>query len=265
MPDFINEVRVLRRTICYKQQEDLTGSITILVSMMRMGPGISGTAFIHADNPVKAQEIQETLRHRCIVERTIDTGRIRYIAGADAAYADDMIYAAVVVLTFPGLEVVEKTCTARKVPFPYIPGLLSFREGPALLDAFDRLATVPDLIFINGHGYAHPKRFGIASHVGLILDIPSVGIAQRLLTGTAAFPGAERGYVQPVLDRSEVIGMAVRTMEGQKPVFVSAGHRVDLEQAVEMALKTTMDHRISEPVWHADQVSRQCRDRQSGT
>ena len=232
---------------------------------MRVGPGEPGNGFIHADSPVKAAEIQETLRHHCIIKRTMDTGRIRYVAGADAAYYQEKIYAAVVVLTFPGLEVVEKTCTVHRVPFPYIPGLLSFREGPALLDAASLLEAVPDLIFINGHGYAHPKRFGLASHVGLMLDVPSVGIARRLLAGTAAFPGAARGSMQPVLDRSEVIGMAVRTVERQKPVFVSAGHKVDLDQAVEMALMTSRDHRISEPVWHADQVSRQCRNKQSGT
>jgi len=230
---------------------------------MRMGSGVSGNGRIHADSPAEAAKIQETLRHHCIIKRTIETGRIRFVAGADAAYDHDMIYAAVVVLTFPGLEVVEKTCTVHRVPFPYIPGLLSFREGPAILDAACRLNAVPDLIFINGHGYAHPKRFGLASHVGLMLDIPSVGIAQRLLAGTAAFPGESRGSMQPVLDRSEVIGMAVRTLAGQKPVFVSAGHKVDLDQAVEIALRTTMDHRITEPVWHADQVSRQYRDKQS--
>lgn len=223
-----------------------------------------GSGFIHAHGRTEAIRIQETLRHHFIVQRTIDTERIRHVAGADAAYTQDIIYAAVVVLTFPGLEVVEKTCTAQKVPFPYIPGFLSFREGPAILDAFFKLVTIPDLIFVNGHGSAHPKRFGIASHIGLLLDIPSVGVAQRLLTGTAAFPAAARGSMLPVFDKNEVIGMVLRTVQGSKPVFVSAGHKVDLDQAVEMALQTTTDHRITEPVWHADQVSRHCRDTQSG-
>jgi deoxyribonuclease V len=168
------------------------------------------------------------------------------------------------VLTFPGLDVVETACTVQAVQFPYIPGLLSFREGPAILDACYRLDTVPDLIFVNGHGVAHPKRFGIASHIGVILDIPTIGIAQRLLTGAVALPGAARGSTQPVLDGNEVIGMAVRTVQGSKPVFVSAGHRVDLALAVEMTQKTTTIHRITEPLWHADQLSRQCRDRQAG-
>jgi deoxyribonuclease V len=228
-------------------------------------PEHAAPEFIRAPGPTEAKKIQEMLRHHCIIERTIDICEIRHVAGADAAYDQDTIYAAVVVMTFPGREVVEKTCTVQEVPFPYIPGLLSFREGPALLDAFSSLITVPDLIFMNGHGYAHPKRFGIASHVGLLLDIPSIGMAQRLLTGSAAVPGATRGSTEPVLDKSEVIGMAVRTVTGAKPVFISAGHKVDLVQAVDMALKTTKVHRITEPVWHADQLSRQCRDKQSGT
>ena len=220
---------------------------------------------IYAGSPADAVRIQDMLRHRCIVERTIDTGEIRRIAGAVAAYDGDVVYAAIVVLTFPGLEVVEKTCTVCTAPFPYIPGLFSFREGPAILEAFGTLTTVPDLIFIHGHGYAHPRRFGIASHVGVVLDVPSIGVAQNLLTGSAPSPAAGRGSSEPVCDGSEVIGMAVRTAEGSKPVFVSVGHKVDLDQAVAMVLKTTVPHRTTEPLWQAGQLSRQCRDNQRGT
>jgi deoxyribonuclease V len=228
-------------------------------------PKRSPSEFIRAPDPAEAFKVQETLRHHCILERTIDICEIRHVAGADAAYDQDTIYAAVVVMTFPGLEIVEKICSVQEVPFPYIPGLLSFREGPAILDAFSNLTTVPDLLFMNGHGYAHPKRFGLASHVGLLLDIPSIGVAKRLLIGEAALPDAARGSTEPVLDNSEIVGRAVRTVEDAQPVFVSAGHKVDLAQAVDMALKTTTIHRITEPVWHADLVSRQCRDKQSGT
>ena len=227
-------------------------------------PSRAAAEFIRAVDPAEAGKIQEMLRHRCIFERTIDAGEIRHVAGADAAYAQDTIYAAIVVMTFPGLDVVEKTCTVKEIPFPYIPGLLSFREGPAIAEAFYHLTTVPDLILINGHGYAHPKRIGIASHVGVVLDVPSIGVAQRLLTGNAAMPGAGRGSTEPVLDHNETIGMAVRTVADAKPVFVSAGHRVDLAQAVDLALKTTITHRLTEPVWHADRLSRQCRNGQSG-
>jgi deoxyribonuclease V len=223
----------------------------------------SVSEFIRADDPSEAEEIQEMLRLSCTVDRTIDIDDIRHVAGADAAYTDDTIYAAVVVMTFPGLDVVEKTSVVQDIPFPYIPGLLSFREGPAIIEAFSSLITVPDLLLINGHGYAHPKRIGIASHVGIVLDIPSIGVARRLLTGNAAMPGKERGSTEPVLDKNEVIGMAVRTVENVKPVFVSAGHKVDPAQAVDLVLQTTITHRLSEPIWHADRLSRQCRNERS--
>lgn len=204
------------------------------------------------------------LRHHCIFERTIDVCEIRHVAGADAAYSQDKIYAAVVVMTFPGLDIVEKNCNVQEIPFPYIPGLLSFREGPAVAEAFESLNTVPDLLLINGHGYAHPKRIGIASHVGFVLDVPSIGVAQRLLIGTVAMPGPERGSKEPVLDNNEIIGLAVRTVAGAKPVFVSAGHKLDLSQAVDLALETTLTHRLTEPIWHADRLARQCRNDRSG-
>jgi len=228
-------------------------------------PTCSASEGIHADSPADAVRIQEMLRHHCIVERTIDICEIRRVAGADAAYDGELVYAAIVVLRFPGLEVVEKTCVVCRVPFPYVPGLFFFREGPAILEAFGTLTTDPDLIFVHGHGYAHPRRFGIASHIGVLLDVPSIGVAQHLLTGTAMSPGTGRGSSEPVHDRSEVIGRAVRTVEGSKPVFVSVGHKVDLDQAVAMVLKTTILHRTTEPLWQADRVSRQCRDGHNST
>ena len=219
---------------------------------------------IRAPDTEEAYRIQEMLRHHCILEKTIDTCEIRHIAGADAAYDQDTIYAAVVVMTFPGLKVVEQRCSVQEIPFPYIPGLLSFREGPAILDAFRNLSTVPDLLLVNGHGYAHPKRFGLACHVGLILDVPAIGVARRLLIGTSARPDAAKGSNVPVLENNEIIGKSVRTVQDAKQVFISAGYKVDLAQAVDLALKTTTVHRITEPVWQADQVSRRCRERQSG-
>ena len=223
----------------------------------------TASGLIQGVDPREAEKIQENLRRHCILERTIDTCEIRRVAGADAAYDRDTIFAAVVVMKFPGLEVVEKTYTMHEIPFPYIPGLLSFREGPAIMDAFNNLSAVPDLLLINGHGYAHPKRFGIACHIGLLLDIPSIGIAQRLLTGNAAVPGLARGSAEPVLDHGEIIGMVVRTLTGSKPVFISAGHKVDLAQAVDLALKITTLHRLTEPLWRADNLSRQYKNRQS--
>jgi len=214
----------------------------------------------HAADPPEAFRIQNQLRHRCIVHRMIDTGEIRHVGGADAAYSSDRIYAAAVVMTFPNLDLVDSACIVQEIRFPYIPGLLSFREGPAIVLACCRLYTPPDVMFINGHGYAHPRRFGLASHIGVVLDIPTIGIAQRLLVGAADMPGPESGSAVPVIDNNEITGMAVRTVEGKKPVFVSAGHKVDLAQAVGLVLRTAMRHRLTEPIWHADLLARECRN-----
>ena len=230
---------------------------------MQTGKKYAGHAdalYIRATDPSEAEKIQQRLCHHCILERSIDICEIRHVAGADAAYDQDTIYAAVVVMTFPGLDVIEKTCSVQTIAFPYIPGLLAFREGPAIVNAFRTLSAVPDLILMNGHGYAHPKRFGIASHVGVVLDIPSIGVAQRLLIGNGATPAAVRGSTEPVFDQHVIIGMAVRSREGTKPVYVSAGHRVDLALAVDIVLKTTVTHRLTEPVWQADQWARRCRN-----
>jgi len=170
-----------------------------------------------------------------------------------------MVYAAIIVMTFPALDVVEQSCAAMKISFPYIPGLLSFREGPAVIDAFDQLTCIPDLIFLNGHGYAHPARAGIASHIGVVLDTPSIGVAQRLLTGTGVMPALCRGSTEQVYAEDEVIGMAVRTREGAKPVYVSVGHKVNLFQAVDLVLRTATTHRFPEPLRCADIMSRKYR------
>jgi deoxyribonuclease V len=223
-------------------------------------PEYAASDCLRAVDAADAEKKQEILRHRCKVEMMTETDEIRLIAGADAAYDQDTIYAAVVVMTFPRLDVVEKTCSVQAIPFPYIPGLLAFREGPAIVDAFRTLSAVPDLILMNGHGYAHPERIGIASHVGVVVDIPSIGVAQRLLIGRGAIPGAERGSTAPVFDQNEIIGMAVRTREGTKPVYVSSGYKVDLVQAVDIALKATITHRLTEPIWQADQWACRCRN-----
>ena len=118
---------------------------------------------------------------------------------------------------------------------------------------------------MNGHGYAHPERIGIASHVGVVLDIPSIGVAQRLLIGNGATPGAVHGSTAPVFDQNEIIGMTVRTREGTKPVYVSSGYKVDLVQAVDIALKATITHRLTEPIWQADQWASPVQEYQSGT
>jgi len=221
-------------------------------------PGHRGTMEFPADLTA-ARRVQREVRQHVVTGRTIGTGEIRYVAGADAAYSADRVYAAVVVMTFPALEDVAQACAVREITFPYIPGLLAFREGPALADAFHKLPVRPDLLFLNGHGYAHPLRAGLASHIGVVLDLATIGVARRLLTGTAELPAGDRGAAVPVTDAGEVIGMAVRAREGAQPVYVSAGHRMDLSQAVELVLMTTTTHRFPEPLRCADVLSRKCR------
>jgi deoxyribonuclease V len=199
---------------------------------------------------------QHRLRDRVLQERVISTADIRAIAGADASYTDRQVIGVVVVLSILSKE--EHCCAESRVPnvFPYIPGLFAFREGGAILSALQKLSCCYDLLMLHGHGYAHPRHCGIASHLGVLLDRPSIGIADRLLVGTAEIPGPERGALSPVREGGEVIGMAVRTREGSRPVFVSVGHRTDLEQAVEVVLATTGVHRMPEPIRIADRRAR---------
>jgi deoxyribonuclease V len=204
----------------------------------------------------KAIGAQLRLRKRWRPGRVINTDHIRRIAGLDAAYSCGTTHAAAVCLTYPDLDVVETAVAEVQTRFPYIPGLLAFREGPALLRAFHRLQAIPDMILVNGHGIAHPRRFGMASQIGVILDIPSVGIARRLVTGTAGLPGCLRGACSPIMDGDEIIGMAVRTRTGVKPVYVSIGHRTDLDQAVEVVLATTGRYRIPEPLRKAHEQAK---------
>lgn len=201
--------------------------------------------------PGEAAHLQEALRAR--VRLTGDIGEVSLIAGVDASYTkgSDEIYGVVVVLRYPDLAVVERAAACTKTSFPYIPGLLTFREGPALIRAFRRLTSEPDVIFFDGQGIAHPRGLGIASHMGVLLDRPAVGVAKSLLVGTAAEPGPGRGSTTPVLRDGETIGMAVRTKDRVKPVYVSVGHRIDLDRAVDLALSAARGYRLPEPTRRA--------------
>jgi len=145
--------------------------------------------------------------------------------------------AAVVVFSYPGWEELEFSLARRPLTFPYVPGLLSFREIPAILGAVEGLHEAPDLIFCDGQGYAHPRRFGLASHLGVLLDLPAIGCAKSRLMGTYREPGARAGAWTPLLDGGERIGAVVRTRAGSKPLFISCGHRVSLERAVALTLE----------------------------
>ena len=161
----------------------------------------------------------------------------------------------------PGQEVLFTSVSREKCMFPYIPGLFAFREGPAILAALENIRCRVDALMLHGHGYAHPRRCGMACHLGVLVDKPSIGVADHLLVGHAETPGPERGALAPIVDGGEIIGMAVRTREGSRPVYVSVGHRTDLSQAVDLVLLTTGVHRMPEPIRLADRIAREYRRR----
>ena len=202
----------------------------------------------------EARTIQKDLRRSLILHDDGIPHDIRLIAGADISYTrgDNLFYAAVVVLTLPGLELVEETSHAERVTFPYIPGLLSFREGPVLLRAFEQLQSRPDVAIFDGQGLAHPRQFGLACHMGLFLDIPTIGCAKTRLTGRSDHePGLRPGDYTHLLLDDAVIGAVVRTKKGVKPVYVSQGHRIGLKRSVEIVCASCRGYRLPEPTRQA--------------
>lgn len=184
------------------------------------------------------------------VSSNSEIGAVRFIAGVDLAVGKvgEMATGAVVVLSYPELSLVETKVVQGKLQFPYIPGLLSFRELPLVLRAFENIDTTPDIILADGQGIAHPRRFGIASHLGLLLDLPTIGCAKSLLCGTHDTPGLEPGSYADIMDNEEVIGAVLRTKRAVKPVYVSIGHKVDLKAAVRWVLNCCCGYRLPEPV-----------------
>ncbi len=199
----------------------------------------------------EAVQIQEVLRRR--LRLTPLKRPVRLVAGADVSYSKGSpdLFAAVVILSLPNLEVVETRTTKAKAGFPYLPGLLSFRELPPLLDAFKRLRTVPDAVICDGQGIAHPRRFGLASHLGLLLDLPTVGCAKSLLVGNYREPAGRRWSRRDLIHEGEVIGQVLRTREAVKPVFVSPGHKIDLEGSVTLVRQCIGRFRLPETTRHA--------------
>jgi len=177
----------------------------------------------------------------------------RTVAGADCALGSDgRIHAAVLVFSFPELIQLERSSACLPLRFPYVPGLLSFRECPVLLKAISRLKTVPDVVFVDGQGLAHPRRMGLACHLGLWLDRPTVGIAKSALVGEFQGLGRSKGSSAELVDAGEVVGVALRTADGVKPVFVSPGHRMTLKDAVRLTLACCDGYRIPKPTREAD-------------
>ena len=199
-------------------------------------------------NNSEAIKIQNELSKLIILNNTFN--KIKNIAGCDVAYSLSLnrAYAAICVFSFPDLKkICEVTCVSY-ISFPYITGLLTFREGPALLKAFEALQEKPDIIIFNGHGIAHPRKMGLATHMGIILDVPSIGCAQRALYGKYKMPGNSKGLYSEILNNNDVIGVCLRTKENIKPVFISHGHKIDLKTAVDIIIKCTIKYKMPEPV-----------------
>lgn len=215
----------------------------------------------------EARAIQEQLRERIQTIDSVDPAGIRSVAGVDNSYTRDGIattaHAVAVILGFPALEVVETAFASRPVEFPYVPGLLTFREGPAVLEAFRKLSRIPDVVLFDGQGFAHQRRFGLASHLGVILDLPSVGCAKSRLVGRFREPLQEFGAWTPLVDKGEQIGAAVRTGPGHAPLFVSIGTKLTLDTAVELVLACCREGRfMPEPTRLAHNLVTDYRKRQ---
>jgi len=197
--------------------------------------------------PAQARAIQDRLREQVV--RQDDFSHIETVAGLDIGFEDGgkTTRAAVVVLRFPGLDLLERALARCPTSFPYVPGLLSFREIPAALEALARLRVEPDLLLCDGQGYAHPRRFGLACHLGLLTDLPSIGVAKSRLIGTHGTLDPQKGAQTRLRHDGEIIGTLLRTRNGVRPVYVSVGHRIGLETALDYVLACTTRYRLPEP------------------
>ncbi|GAA2726602.1 deoxyribonuclease V [Actinocorallia aurantiaca] len=217
------------------------------------------------DSVEEAEALQERLRDR--VREEPGPAVVRTVAGLDVAYgshSDEAVAAAVVVLDAATLRVVESAVAVERPSFPYVPGLFAFRELPALLSALRKLRATPDLLVCDGHGRAHFRRFGLACHLGLLTGLPAVGVGKTFLVGEHVEPGRERGSFTDLVHEGEVVGRTLRTQTGVKPVYVSVGHRVDLDTATRHVLALSPSYRLPETTRQSDRLSRAAlRERES--
>ncbi|MEU3350731.1 endonuclease V [Streptomyces sp. NPDC037389] len=210
-------------------------------------------------NEAEATAVQDELRGRVILDEPgPEPGAPLIAVGVDVAYDDerDVVVAAAVALDAATFDVVEEATAVGRVAFPYVPGLLAFREIPTVLAVLDRLTVTPGLVVCDGYGLAHPRRFGLASHLGVLTGLPTIGVAKNPFTFTYDAPGAERGDTSPLLDGTEEVGRALRTQRGVKPVFVSVGHRVSLDHACAWSLALSPRFRLPETTRAADSLCR---------
>ncbi|WP_205504197.1 deoxyribonuclease V [Rufibacter psychrotolerans] len=195
-------------------------------------------------------EQQEKLRQQVVLQKP--DFELKLLAGCDSSFIGENILSVFVVLRYPVLELVESVWHYGPVALPYIPGFLAFREAPNLVQAYAKLQHTPDLIMVDGHGIAHPRRLGIASQLGVLLNKPTMGVAKKVLTGKYEEPAMTKGSLSTLTHRGEHIGNVIRTKDKVKPVFVSPGHLMDLESATTIALATAIKHKLPEPTRLAD-------------
>lgn len=206
--------------------------------------------------PAEAIALQIELRSQICLEDELPS-TVQYVAGVDAGFESDgtVTRAAVAVLEFPSLALVDSALVKRPTTFPYVPGLLSFREIPAVLDALQQLTIAPDLILCDGQGIAHPRRFGIASHLGLLLNLPTIGVAKSRLVGTHAELPPEKGAWVPLLDQKDRIGAVLRSRTNTKPLYISPGHKISLPTTLDYVLRCTPKYRLPETTRLADRLA----------
>lgn len=207
-------------------------------------------------SPAEAVQLQKQLAFEVVAEDRFEKP-IKTVAGIDLGYdaANDTSRAVVVVLSFPELELLESAEALLPIQFPYIPGMLSFRETPVAVKALEKLTLTPDVILCDGQGLAHPRRFGIACHIGLIADVPAIGVAKSLLVGKFENLGETRGSVAPLVHKNEQVGVALRTKDKVQPVFVSVGHKISLETATDIVLQCAPKYRLPETTRLADKLA----------
>lgn len=201
--------------------------------------------------PQEAIALQKTLAAEVISDKPLDIAAIKLVAGVDVSVKENVSQAAVVILTYPDLQVIETVLVQQPTPFPYIPGLLSYREGPVLEAAFARLEHEPDVFIFDGMGIMHPRRIGIASHMGVWLQKPTIGCGKTFFLGQYDEPPQERGAWSLLRDKGQVIGAVLRTRQGVKPVYISPGHLADLPTSLDLIMRCTPKYRLPEPIRQA--------------
>lgn len=206
--------------------------------------------------PTEAIALQRALAPQIDTSTPLPFDELHLVGGIDVSVKGNVSRAAIVVLTYPALDVIERVTASLPTPFPYIPGLLSFREGAVILDALRQLERTPDVFIVDGQGIAHPRRIGIAAHIGLWIDVPTVGCGKTRLTGTYEPVPPEKGARSPLIDRGAVIGAALRTRANVKPVFISVGNHATLDTACELVLRCTTRYRLPEPIRAAHEAAK---------